>query len=207
LYVSPELDSDTLLPKVSIIVPAFNEENTIGETIESLRLVDYPKELFEIVVINDGSTDKTAEVVRSLNADGRLIFIDNQENKGKAARLNQGLEVASGEFVACTDADSLVAPDVFKKTLPYFKNSKTGAVTITVEVNKPRNLLERIVEIEYIIGLSLALKVLSLFNSIHVTPGPFSVYRKTLLDVLGGFDAGWTTISITSQSLTKSKKE
>src|SRR3989344_1841766 len=188
LYDSPVLDESKPLPKVSIVVPAYNEEKKIAESIESLKKVDYPQELLEIIVVNDGSTDRTAEVVSRYRGVPNLIFIDNKDNKGKAARLNQGISRARGEFVACMDADSQVQPDIIKKTVPYFRDPKTSAVNVTVKVNNPKGFMEKVIEIEYIIGLSLFLKALSFLNSVHVTPGPFSIYRKSVLKTIGGFD-------------------
>lgn len=116
------------------------------------------------------------------------IFEDNKDRKGKAVRLNQGIIASEGEFVACMDADSELSRDTILKTIPYFDDEKTGAVTVAVKLKRVKNLLEKIIEIEYIIGLSLALKALSFLNSIHVTPGPFSIYRRKVLDEIGYFD-------------------
>lgn len=174
-------------PKVSIIVPAFNEEGKIGQTIKSLKRLTYPS--YEVIVISDGSTDGTsAEVRAAIGADKRFRFFDNKKNKGKAACLNEGIRTACGQFVAGMDADSVVDRTILQKTLPYFEESKVGAVTVTVEVTQAKGLLHQIIDIEYTIGLSLFLKVFSLFNCIFVTPGPFSIYRKKLLDEIGGFD-------------------
>ncbi|MBN1157577.1 glycosyltransferase family 2 protein [Candidatus Woesearchaeota archaeon] len=174
-------------PEVSVIVPAYNEERKIGHTIKSLKKLNYPN--IEFIVVNDGSKDDTSDVVRkSIGGDRRFLFLDNKKNKGKAASLNQGIDNAKGEFIACMDADSVVEPDVFQKTLPYFKDKKTGAVTITVEVKKPKGLLERMIDLEFILGLSLFLKALSFLDSVFVTPGPFSVYRTSVLREINGFD-------------------
>ncbi len=188
LHTSPPLTNLNKLPKVSILVPVYNEEETVGESIKSLEKVDYPKDKLEIVIINDGSTDNTSEIVKKYTHNKNIIFIDNKKNKGKAACLNQGIINSTGKFIACMDADSDVSPDIIKKTIPYFKDEKMGAVTVTVEVKNPETWLEKIIEIEYIIGLSLALKALSFFNAIHVTPGPFSIYRRSLFSNVGVFD-------------------
>jgi cellulose synthase/poly-beta-1,6-N-acetylglucosamine synthase-like glycosyltransferase len=188
LYNSPELDRNKKLPKVSIIISAYNEENKIADSIKSLKSIDYPKDLYEVVILNDGSKDKTSEVVKRY-ADGKhVVFVDNKKNKGKAACLNQGISLAKGEFVACMDADSVVPKNILKKTIPYFDNHEIGAVTVSVEVKQPKNLLQKVIQLEYILGLSLFLKVFSSFNCIHVTPGPFSIYRKSVLEEIGCFD-------------------
>ena len=188
LYDSPNLNKSDKLPKVSIIISAYNEEKKISNCIESLKEVDYPKNLYEVIILNDGSKDKTSGVV-SKYADGKnVVFIDNKKNKGKAACLNQGIALAKGSYVACMDADTVVPRNILKKVIPYFKDKKTGSVTVSVEVKNPKNFLQKIIRLEYLLGLSLFLKVFSSFNCVHVTPGPFSIYRKTLLNKIKGFD-------------------
>lgn len=188
LFESPKFKDKEILPMVSIIVPAYNEEKTIVDTIKSLKAIDYPKRLLEIIILSDGSKDNTSKIV-SKYADGqRIIFIDNKVNKGKAACLNQGIKLAKGDFICCMDADSEVMPDIIIKTLPYFKKEKVGAVTVTVEAIETKTILQKVVDLEFILGLSLFLKVFSFFNCIFVTPGPFSIYRASMLKKIGGFD-------------------
>ncbi len=183
----PEMNGT--LPKVSLIISAYNEESKIAGCLDSLKRVDYPKHLFEVLVVNDGSTDGTASVVKPYVDSGAVRLIDNAVNKGKAACLNQGIEHASGTYIACMDADSFVDADIFMKTLPYFKEKGVGAVTVSVKVKNTNTLLQKVVELEYILGLSLFLKVFSRCNCVYVTPGPFSIYRSSLLAEIGGFDA------------------
>lgn len=174
-------------PMVTILVPVYNEGMKVKETLDSLKKIDYPKNKLEIIILNDGSKDNTGEVVRK-HLSANMIFVDNKKNKGKAATLNQGIALAKGEFIATMDGDSEVAPDIIKKTIPYFRNEKTGAVTVTVEVKDPKTFLQKVIEIEYIIGLHLMLRILSLFGALHVTPGPFSIYRKKAFDDVGVYD-------------------
>lgn len=174
-------------PMVSIISPAYNEAKVIADTVKSLKKITYPN--IEFIIVNDGSTDNTSEIIRkNIKGDKRFVFIDRKENWKKPRSLNQGIAKAKGEFVACMDSDSVVEPEVFTKALPFFDNPKVGAVTISVEVREPRTFLQKIIEIEYVIGLSLFLKILSFFDCVNVTPGPFSIYRKKIFDEIGGFD-------------------
>ena len=188
LYNSPKLDRNKKLPKVSIIISAYNEEKKISDSIDSLKSIDYPEDLYEIIVLNDGSSDKTSEVVKKYTDGKYIIFVDNKKNKGKAACLNQGISLAKGKFVACMDADTVVPKEILKKTIPYFDDQDVGAVTVSVKVKQPKNLLQKIVQLEYILGLSLFLRIFSFFNCVHVTPGPFSIYRKSTLKEINGFD-------------------
>ena len=192
LYQSPATESGWIKDKISIIVPAYNEEETIKDCIESLKKIDYPKELYEVMIVNDGSKDGTAEIAKEY-AKGNIILIDNEKNKGKAACLNQGIKNAKGKFIACMDADTIVPEDILKKTIPYFNDEKVGSVTVSVEVRYAKNFLQKIIQLEYVLGLSLFLKVLSFFNCVHVTPGPFSVYRKDLIERIGYFDVASIT--------------
>jgi peptidoglycan-N-acetylglucosamine deacetylase len=172
---------------VSVVVPAYNEAGKIGRTIASLKKIRY--DCIEFIVVNDGSTDSTAREARqAFGRDARFSFIDRRLNLGKAASLNEGIAAAKGEFITTIDADSIIEPDLFSKVLPYFDDSKVAAVTVAVRVKNPRTLLHKIFELEYIIGLSLLLKIFSFFNAIFVTPGPCSIYRKSVLKEIGGFN-------------------
>ncbi len=174
-------------PLVSIIVPAFNEEESIGESIDSLKKTTYKN--IEFLVINDGSTDRTSEIVREkIEGDSRFRFFDNSVNQGKATILNQGIAESKGEMVACMDADSIIEDNIVEKVLPYFSEKKVGAVTVSVEVNKPKGVLQKICALEFALGLSLFLKLFSFLDCVFVTPGPFSMYRKSVLNKIGGFN-------------------
>jgi cellulose synthase/poly-beta-1,6-N-acetylglucosamine synthase-like glycosyltransferase len=181
--------SNMKLPKVSIVISAYNEEKAIKETILSLKNIEYPKEKLEIIIINDGSKDRTASRIEYLKKEIGFVFINNAKNKGKAACLNQGIKKAKGEFVVCMDADTRAKYDVIKKSLEHFDSDDVAAVTVGIDV-KPKNLLQRITQIEYLIGLSLSLAILSRLDTVHVTPGPFTIFRRSILNKIGGFDAG-----------------
>src|SRR3989344_4273273 len=104
LYENRIFDDAATLPFVSIVISAYNEEQKIEDTLKSLKKIDYNK--MEFIIVNDGSNDKTSDVARKYLDDKRFILIDNSNNKGKAACLNQGIKIAKGEFIATMDADS-----------------------------------------------------------------------------------------------------
>lgn len=168
-------------PSVSVIIPAFNEEETIGMTIESVDSVDYPD--YEIIVVNDGSTDGTLEEAEKY--EDRVTLID-QENQGKGGALNAGLEEADGELFACVDADSRLTRNSLKNIVSDLDNDM-GGIASAMKVHSPDNLLQKMQWVEYMVGIFLR-NIMGLVNAIHVTPGPLSIYRTSLVEDLGGFD-------------------
>ena len=174
----------TKIPRVSILIPAYNEQDTIGKTIKSVLNLNYAKNKLDIIVINDGSTDKTEKIVKKFTKKG--ITLINQKNRGKAAALNNGLKHAKGEFVACLDADSVVEKNTLKKMVAYFSDN-VHAVTPIMKVYRPKTLLQKLQQFEYTIAAFLKM-ILSSIDCIHVTPGPFTIYRTKTIKQLGGFD-------------------
>lgn len=172
-------------PKVSIIVPAWNEENTIAPTIDSLLNLDYPENKLEIIVVNDGSTDRTLEAAKSYEDKGVIVL--DKENGGKGSAMNMGIERATGELIASMDADSFATPDSLKNIVGYFEDQNVAAVSPMMKVHKPKTIIQKIQRIEYMMMISMR-KVLSFFDGIPVTPGPLSVYRASVFKELGGFE-------------------
>ena len=182
------------LPHFTIIVPAYNEEKAIQKTITSLINLDYPIEKKQIIVVNDGSKDKTRILVEEMieKYPEAGITLINQVNGGKANAMNKGLAIATGEFFACLDADSFIESNAIHQMLPYFRKEKVAAVCPLLKVNNPKTLIEKVQWYEYIVNMFY--KYLNgKLHSIHVTPGPFSVYRTSIIKELGGYDE--TTIT------------
>lgn len=173
-------------PKVAIIVPCWNEESTIDGTVQSLLALEYPKEHLRIILVNDGSTDNTKEVMDAYLGNPQITVI-HKENGGKHTAINEGIAVAhDAEFIGCLDADSFVAPNALREMIPTFDDECVAACTPAMSVFAPRTLLERMQNAEYILGIALR-HTLSAVNGIYVTPGPFSVYRRSTLNRIGGF--------------------
>jgi len=177
------------LPTVSVIVPAYNEEESIGKTLESLMKLDYPKDLLEIIVVNDGSKDNTQKVTEGFlrKENPFKLLLINQKNSGKGAALNNGMSRAKGEFIACLDADSMVRSDTLKEMIRYFYDGNIAAVSPLMKVYQPKTGLQKLQALEYVLYGFLKC-LFSSMNSIHVTSGPFSIYRKSAIQKLGGFD-------------------
>ncbi len=178
-------------PTFSVIIPAYNEEDSIKDTIKSVLNLDYPKEKLEIVVINDGSKDRTGKIVEELAREnkGRNIKLINQINQGKAKSLNNGLKIINGEFFACLDADSIINSDALKKMLAVFQENgkELAIVTPSMRIRDPKTILQKFQRLEYLMSVTLA-RFRSKLDCAHVAPGPFSVYRTEYITKMGGFD-------------------
>jgi len=172
------------LPSVSILVPAFNEENSIEDTIKNLLKINYPKNNLEIIVIDDGSTDRTYEITKKYEDKIKIL---RKENSGKASALNFGLDHAKNEFVAVVDADTLLEKNALRNCMKCFEEQNIVAVTSHILTKQKNKLIEKLQSIELMI-IALTRKLKEELNLIDVTPGPLSVYRKKMLVDLGKFD-------------------
>lgn len=176
------------LPSVTIAVPAFNEQRTIAATLKSLLELDYPTEKLRIVVIDDGSTDGTRAIAEKFAQNAHhLSLIAKPKNTGKAASLNQALADCRTELFGALDADSFVEPASLKKMVGFFGDPQIMAVTPSLKIYQPATFWQKIQSIEYLIGVYLR-KVFSYFGSIHVTPGPFTIFRTAFFRRHGLYD-------------------
>ncbi|HWC57990.1 MAG TPA: glycosyltransferase [Candidatus Paceibacterota bacterium] len=182
------VDPPTLsrFPTVAVIVPCWNEEATIHGTVESLLALDYPKDKLTIVVVDDGSTDTTWQEMNRY-VDHPQVSIFHKENGGKHTAVNYGIEHTQSEFVSCLDADSFVAPDALVRIMHMFEVTPSlMAIAPSIIVYRPRTFIQKIQKVEYNMGIFVK-KMLAYLGAIHVTPGPFSVFRREVFDRLGGF--------------------
>jgi len=170
---------------ISVLVPAWNEEKTIKETIEHIFQIDYP--IKELVVLNDGSTDRTREIVEELQKKYPKLKLINKKNTGKGDSLNKGIEIAKGELVVVVDADSYPDKDSFKKLVGFFDDEKVGAATGVFVPRNANKFIEKMQVIEYNV-IAFTRKLLGYVDAIYVTPGPLAMYRKSALEKVGGFD-------------------
>lgn len=170
---------------ISILIPAYNEEESISSTIQYIFCSDYPIE--EVIAIDDGSRDRTAEMVKKLMKKYRNLKLLSKKNSGKADSINQALKIARGEIIAVLDADSYPERDAIKKMIGFFDDKKVGAVTSCIVPKKRGKLIEKLQAFEYI-GIAWTRKLLDYLNSVFVTPGGLSLYRKSAVIEAGGFD-------------------
>lgn len=178
------LFEDKELPKVSVIIPVYNEEKTIERTLNSILASDYPKNKFEIIVVNDGSTDRSLEIIKKFEK--KEVKVYSKKNGGKASALNFGLTKCKGEIFFSMDADTIVESYSLKSMVRYFKDKDVMCVSPAIVTNKPKNIWQRIQHIEYLLGVFLR-KTFAFLNAVHITPGAFSAYRKSFVDRYGGY--------------------
>ncbi len=178
-------------PTVAVIVPCFNEESTVTDTCKSLLALKYPHKLLEIVLVDDGSTDGTQKAMAHFAKNPRVKII-RKENGGKHTALNVGIKATTAEIFGCLDADSFVEPDALGEIVSSFTTPSVAAVTAAMSVHRPKNILEHMQNAEYIFGITLRHAIASI-NGLYVTPGPFSFYRRSIVESLGGFREGHKT--------------
>lgn len=178
-------------PTVSIIVPCFNEEKTIAGTVNSLFNLDYPKDKISIILVDDGSTDGTAREINKFRNYSHVSVL-TKANGGKHTALNLALKQVQSDLVGCLDADSFVNADALMKIVPFFDDAETMAVTPSIKVFEPRNILQYIQKVEYSWGIFLR-RMLSSLGALYITPGPFSIFRTQVFKDLGGYVHGHQT--------------
>ncbi len=175
-------------PGVTVIVPCYNESKTIESTVDSLINLDYPKDKLHLFIVDDGSKDNTWQIIQEITKrEGyENIKIFHKENGGKYTALNLGLEKVETPFVGCLDADSFVDSQALKRIMTYFSDKHTMAVAPSIVVDNPKNILQGAQKAEYHMGVYNK-KMLAFLGGIHVTPGPFSIFRKKVFDDLGPY--------------------
>lgn len=181
-------------PSVTIIVPCWNEQNTVSKTIHSLLNLDYPKDKLKIMVVDDGSTDKTWSVVQKFTNNPQ-IELYTKENGGKFTALNYGISKLTTDLVGCLDADSYVHKDSMKKIALYFEDKETMAVAPSIKLWQPRNILQLLQKVEYGFGI-FTRKMYHYMNAIYITPGPFSIFRREVFEKIGGYEHAHNTEDI-----------
>ncbi len=182
----------THYPRVSMLVPVWNEEKTIATTLESLLALDYPQDKLEVLVIDDGSTDKTRTVTEHYIAqlpqqERSRVRMLHKENGGKWTALNMGIEHSTSELIGCLDADSFVAPDALLEMIKKFENDHSVmAISPAMKVFRPKKLLELMQAVEYTFGIFYK-KMFDNLAALNVLPGPFSMYRREVFTKIGLF--------------------
>ena len=177
-------------PSVSILIPAFNEERSIKRCLLSCLASDYDNK--EIILIDDGSTDKTttqAETTLQSYPDASIHIIRLQTNQGKTIALNHGLKSAKGELVVTLDADTFFSQgdSLFRLISPLIHQQRLSATTANLHVLHTNEVLGMVQKIEYTKFLNSSKRAQSLLKSIMILPGAMSAFRRAALRSIGGF--------------------
>ena len=195
LYINQYTYSKTtgFYPFVSIIVPVYNEDKVVADSIRSLLQLNYSN--YEIIVVNDGSTDKTNEVAEKLVGYHKGKFGDikvsliNKPNGGKAKALNAGIRYSKAEIVLCMDGDSQLSPDSVRLGVRHFSNPEIGAVAGNVKILNRRKFLTDLQALEYIEGLNMVRSAQSYIRLVNIIPGPIGLFRKKAIDEAGYYSS------------------
>lgn len=183
---------------VSIVIPAYNEGDNMEATLDAVAGLDYPKGKISVIVVDDGSKDDTLKVARDWRErlakeyGFREFTVITQRNQGKFAAMNNALRKVSTPFFATLDADSFPKKDSLKRIMAEFKEDEIAAVSPVLKVYRPKNRLQMMQWFEYSVN-HFYKSIITRANSIHVTPGPLSVYRTKVVKELGGFRKGHKT--------------
>lgn len=172
------------LPLVSVVIPAYNEGRVIGRTVRSVLQQVYPQ--FEIIVVDDGSSDDTTAAAQLATDDPRVRVI-RKPNGGKAAALNHGMTVATGEIIVVIDADTLLAPDAIRHLVRPLADRRVGAVAGNAKVGNRVNLVTRWQAVEYVTSQNLDRRAFVMLNCITVVPGAIGAWRRAAVLDAGGF--------------------
>jgi biofilm PGA synthesis N-glycosyltransferase PgaC len=184
---------DEELPFVSVVLAAYNEQAVIQRTLDQLRRSDYPSSQFEVVAVNDGSTDRTLEILRDYASRWRQLRVISQPNSGKSSALNNGVNHARAEatIIVTLDADTLFRQSTIRLLTRHFvrntRSQRVGAVAGHVKVGNRINIITAWQSLEYISGICVTRMAENIMGAIWIVPGACSAWRREALQRMGGF--------------------
>jgi cellulose synthase/poly-beta-1,6-N-acetylglucosamine synthase-like glycosyltransferase/peptidoglycan/xylan/chitin deacetylase (PgdA/CDA1 family) len=170
---------------VSVVVPAYNESANIAATVRSLVRSDYP--WLEVIVVDDGSTDGTAEIVARMRLPN--VRVVRQANAGKPAALNRGISHARFELLVLVDGDTVFEPDAVGRLVQPFADPEIGAVSGNTKVANRRHLLGVWQHMEYVIGFNLDRRLFDVAECMPTVPGAVGAFRRQVLADVRGVSA------------------
>ena len=182
-----QLNAITYHPPVSVVIAAFNESKVISKTIHSILENKYPGAL-EVVVVDDGSTDDTFDLIRTTYGSHASVRLIRQENTGKAGALTRGIRESVHDILVFVDADTQFTTNAILFLVQPLKDPRTGAVSGQARVGNTRHWLGKFQWLEYICGFNLDRRAYALLNAITVVPGAIGAYSRPALDKVGGFN-------------------
>ena len=173
---------------VTVLVPAYNEEKTIRASLASILASDYPS--LEIIVINDGSTDRTEDQIRDYAESGQIRYI-GKPNGGKASALNRGIAAARGEIILYTDADSFFHRDTVRGMVRWFGDPEIAAVCGNDAPLNPATPLQKLLVVTTHIGTGFVRRALSVIGCLPIITGNLGAIRTSVLREIKGFREVW----------------
>ena len=172
------------MPSVSIVVPAHDEAVGIERAVRSLAQSDYPTGCFEVIVVDDGSTDGTAAIVERLGLPHVRVL--RQPNQGKPVALNRGAAAARHPFLVTVDGDTVFEPGTLRALVAPFRDPRVGAISGNTKVGNRGSLLGRWQHVEYVMGFNLDRRVYELLDCMPTVPGAIGAFRREALIDAGG---------------------
>ena len=189
--------SSSYQPLVTIIVPARNEEKILERTLSSIINTSYRN--FELIIVNDSSTDKTGQIARNFQRKFRhqikKIVVLNVKARGKAKALNAGLKYAHGSLYMCLDADSALAPNALREAVACFREKSLGALAANIKIFPGTGILNLLQRIEYLVGYQMK-KAETLIRTQYIIGGIGSMYRMKIIQTLGLYETDTLTEDI-----------
>ncbi|HEX9206752.1 MAG TPA: glycosyltransferase [Steroidobacteraceae bacterium] len=186
--------STVFVPLVTVIIPAHNEAAVIERSLGAVCRMQYPR--FEVIVVNDGSTDDTAAKVRPFVVPGRVRLLDKKVNEGKALAINDALPLARGEIVLTLDADAEPEPNLLTAIVPHFRAARVAAVTGNPRVRNTETFLARLQAVEFTSIISLLRRSQRVWGRIVTVSGVVAAFRRSALFDVGGFSPNMPTEDI-----------
>ncbi len=199
------------LPKFTVVIPAHNESMTVLAGLDSVRKNTYPKHKLEIIVVDDGSTDDTLQLLRNYKKKYKSLnlVVVSQKNAGKAHAMNNALRnYATGDLVMCLDADSTIDRNAVREAVRYFEDSRVVAVAANVRIKPTGSILNFTQRMEYLVGYQLK-RALTVYNVEFIVGGVGSVFKREILKKVGYYDTNTITedIDLTVKLLQLGNKE
>jgi hyaluronan synthase len=173
-----------LEPTIAVVMPAFNEEHAIADSVRALLAVEYPEAKLDVVVVNDGSTDDTLARIEAVAAENpRVRVIDFPENRGKRAAMVAGIRATDAEVVAFVDSDSILEPDSLRILVQGFSDPEVGAIAGHADVlNVRRSWITRMQAVRYYVAFRVIKGAESVFGMVTCASGCFSAYRREAIN-------------------------
>lgn len=181
-------------PRVSVLIPAFNEEGRIRETVEACLALDYPD--YEVVVVDDGSSDRTVEAIGAEVTAGRVRLIRKTANEGKAMALNDAIACLTGELLLVVDADACPEPRALRYLVPHFESTRVAAVTGNPRVVERNTLLTKLQVLEFTSIISLLRRAQRVWGRILTVSGVVTMFRISAVVDVGLFSPDMATEDI-----------